>query len=112
VLDALRFPGVAEHLPIAIAILVLGVITVKAIIKAWKGFLATVRDVVQVELAAHTRDEKAWRDRDQEAREAAQHEAAEWRERLEREIAGLKSAIDRVHERIDSILRDRANWKG
>lgn len=111
-LDALRFPGVGEHLPIAIAILVLGVILVKAIIKAWTSFLEKVRQVVQAELAAHTREEKAWRDGDQRAREMAQHEAAEWRERLEREIAEMKKAIDRVHQRIDDVLRDRANGKG
>jgi hypothetical protein len=124
VLEAFRTPGVLEHLPVAAALLVLGVVVVKVIIQGWKAFLATVKEIVTAGIDSHVKEhhvgdaqfkadvrrglDDLGRRQDEAIRELSRKQDAA----LEKLRDELREDGRALHERVDEILLRRDGRTG
>lgn len=89
-LEWLKMDGVQQQLPVAVAILIIGWTTVKAIITAYNKFIKFVEGVVTKGIADHV---------------AAQHTPNEAFQKEMRELIGeLKLSVAAVHRRLDTHI--------
>lgn len=88
-MSSLFNPDVVSHLPIVVAIVVLGYMLIKTILVGYESILKKFGDIVTNALDSHKTEEITWR-------------AA-----LEKDLRELREDIRELHRRIDEVLKAR-----